>query len=179
MFQIKLKQKNNSYITQGGFTLIESLVAITILITAILGPMSIAANGIASAGYVRDQTTAFFLAQEGLEYVRNMRDSNALTTPPLDWLAGLSACVSSSCTINPSNNIINACTGTCPAVRYDSTSNMYGYAAGSETNFTRTISITTSVADREVVVSSTVTWKRGALGERSTTVEETLFNWHK
>lgn len=162
-----------------GFTLIESLVAMTILITAILGPMSIAANGIASASYVRDQTTAFFLAQEGLEYIRNARDSNALTTPPLDWLTGLEACVSSSCAIDPSNNAVTACSGACPAIRYDSANNLYGYTAGDETNFIRTIRITTTVSDREVNVSSMVTWKQKALGERSTTVEETLFNWHK
>ena len=74
MKQIILKQNYIRASTQGGFTLIESLVAITILVTAILGPMTIAATGISSAIYARDQETAFFLAQEGLEYVRNVRD---------------------------------------------------------------------------------------------------------
>lgn len=178
MFQKKLKIATNSCKTHRGFTLIESLVAITILITAILGPMNIAATGIASATYVRDQATAFFLAQEGLEYVHNVRDTNVLAR--VDWLTGLSACVSSACVIDSPSNTISACSGACPVVRYDSAMNVYGYdATWAGTNFTRTINITPTVSGKEVAVSSTISWRRGGLATRSMTVEETLFNWHQ
>lgn len=65
-------QKNN------GFTLVETLVAVTILVVASLGPIAIAAQGIASAAYAKDQVTASYLAQEGVEFVRHVRDSYAL-----------------------------------------------------------------------------------------------------
>lgn len=178
MKQKKTNQRNNNCTTERGFTLIESLVAIAILITAILGPMSIAANSIASATYARDQATAFFLAQEGLEYVRNVRDTNALAR--VDWLTGLSACVSSVCVVDSPINTINACSGACPVVRYDSTTNVYGYdMTWARTNFTRTIAITSTVPGREIIVSSTVAWQRSALAPRSITINETLFNWHR
>ena len=161
--------------------MIESLVAITILITAILGPITIASKGIASAGYVRDQTTAFFLAQEGLEYVRNIRDSNAFVTPPGGWLSGLSTCVPpGACIIDSPNNTINTCAGVCPAIRYDNSTHLYGYdSTFGATNFTRTINISSTVPDEEVVVSSVVTWKRAAFLERTVVLEETLFHWQK
>ena len=174
--KFKKINKNNAY--QRGFTLIESLVAVTILITAILGPMSIAAKGIATAAYARDQAIAFFLAQEGLEYVRNVRDSNSHAR--VLWLSGLSACVPGACIIDSPNNTINTCAGVCPAIRYDNSTHLYGYdSTFGATNFTRTINISSTVPDEEVVVSSVVTWKSAAFLERTVVLEETLFHWQK
>ena len=59
-----------------GFTLVETLVAISILMIAIVGPMTIAQNGLSSSIYAREQFIAQFLAQDALEYVRNVRDNN-------------------------------------------------------------------------------------------------------
>src|SRR4051812_13810349 len=50
------------------FTLVESMVAISILALAVTGPMIIAQKGIGSAIYAKDQITAFYLAQEAVEY---------------------------------------------------------------------------------------------------------------
>ncbi|MEK7101886.1 MAG: prepilin-type N-terminal cleavage/methylation domain-containing protein [Patescibacteria group bacterium] len=58
-----------------GFTLIETMVAITILTFAIAGPMFTASRSIIAAQTARDQLTAMYLAQEGIEYVRMMRDN--------------------------------------------------------------------------------------------------------
>jgi len=61
-----------------GFTLIETLVAITILTLAISGPLFTANRAIVAAENARDQLTALYLAQEGVEYVRMMRDNSYL-----------------------------------------------------------------------------------------------------
>ncbi|OGG64259.1 hypothetical protein A3J11_00300 [Candidatus Kaiserbacteria bacterium RIFCSPLOWO2_02_FULL_55_12] len=61
-----------------GFTLIETLVAITILTLAISGPLFTANRAIVAAENARDQLTALYLAQEGIEYVRMMRDNSYL-----------------------------------------------------------------------------------------------------
>src|SRR4051812_29896076 len=76
---------------QKGFTLVEAMVAISILSLAVTGPLVIAQKGIGSAIYARDQVTASYLAQEGVEYVRNVRDTNRIAGSP--WLTGLSACL--------------------------------------------------------------------------------------
>ncbi len=61
-----------------GFTILETLIAITVLVFAITGPLSLVAGSIRTSGYSRDSITAFYLAQEAIEYIRNTRDINAL-----------------------------------------------------------------------------------------------------
>src|SRR3989344_5315664 len=81
-----------------GFTLIETLVAVTVLVAAIAGPLTIASRGLASANLARDQLIANFLAQEAIEFVRNTRDENVLRGS--DWLAGLGSCSAQGCEID-------------------------------------------------------------------------------
>jgi type II secretory pathway pseudopilin PulG len=75
-----------------GFTLVESLVAISILMVAIVTPMTIAQKGLGSANYSKDQMTASFLAQDALEFIKNKRDEIGVTYDvsipgdPPDWL---------------------------------------------------------------------------------------------
>ena len=92
-----------------GFTMIEMLVAITILLVGVLGPLSIASQGIAEGLFVKNQITAVYLAQEAIELMvnkqRNLKNYNsghALLTPIPDfyWLEGI--CVNSSnVTVHP------------------------------------------------------------------------------
>lgn len=64
--------------TMKGFTLIETMVAVAILAIAIAGPMYTANRAIVAAELSQDQLTASYLAQEGIEYVRAMRDDEYL-----------------------------------------------------------------------------------------------------
>jgi Tfp pilus assembly protein PilV len=162
-----------------GFTLIETFVAITILVTAIAGPLTLASKGLQSALLARDQLIASFLAQEGVEIVREHRDNNALASPrPADWLEGLSACTSpSTCTIDATTDTISACTGTCNALRLNAASGFYSYAlSDSVTPFTRTVTIIPDANGHEAKVRSTVSW-RTSIFMRQITLEATLFNW--
>lgn len=60
--------------SQSGFSLVETLVAITILLLVIVGPMSISSSAALSTSYSSEQVVAFFLAQEGAELVQKARD---------------------------------------------------------------------------------------------------------
>ena len=64
--------KNNS--KQSGFSLIETLVSISILLIVIVGPMSISNNSAKGSSFSNEQVTAFFLAQEGAELAQKGRD---------------------------------------------------------------------------------------------------------
>ena len=64
--------------SQRGFTLLETLVAISILLIAVVGPMSIIGRSLPQSAYARDHAIAVNLAQEGIEAVRQKRDSNML-----------------------------------------------------------------------------------------------------
>lgn len=61
-----------------GFTLVETLIAITVLILVVIGPVTIAQQGIKNARYASEEMTATFLAQEAMEGVRSFRDVKAL-----------------------------------------------------------------------------------------------------
>ena len=99
-------------IDKKGFTLVETLVAISILVIVILGPMTIAQKGVQNSYFANDEITAVFLAQEAIEAVRQLRDENALdaykinpTNPPnkiitSSWLSSLNCTI--GCVYDPS-----------------------------------------------------------------------------
>lgn len=74
-----------------GLTLVESLIAISILVISVLGPLVIVAQALRTSFFARDQITAYYLAQEAIEYVRNVRDNNSLdeSAVPNEWLYGI------------------------------------------------------------------------------------------
>jgi prepilin-type N-terminal cleavage/methylation domain-containing protein len=59
-----------------GFTLVETIVAIYVLLIGIVGAMSLAQQNISAIGISRDRLIATNLAQEGIELIRNKRDTN-------------------------------------------------------------------------------------------------------
>ncbi len=77
-----------------GFTLIEALVAVAIVLLGVTVAFSSAQFGLSSTSAVRNRVTAMYLAQEAIEGVKNLKDSNVLKrsagiTPAPDWLAGI------------------------------------------------------------------------------------------
>ena len=133
---------------KNGFTLVETLVAISIFSMTIVTMMSVLASGIADTTYAKQKTIAEYLAQEGIEYVRNMRDTSVLYN-----VSGSQA----------GWDAFKAATKTYPITNPDFT------------GFTRTISMTPITLD-EVRIFSTVSWTQGS-GNYSITFSEDLFNW--
>ena len=70
-----------------GFTILETLVAISILILALTAPLVIVSQALKSSYFSRDQITAYYLAQEAIEYIRNKRDNQGLSANAAadDW----------------------------------------------------------------------------------------------
>ncbi len=71
--------KKNILKINRGFTLVEALVAISILMVAIAAPMSLAQKGTGATEFSTDQMIATYLAQDAIEAVKNIRDEVALT----------------------------------------------------------------------------------------------------
>jgi len=61
-----------------GQTLIETIVAIAILTTGIIGGLALAIQSLSSSERVTEEIIAINLAREGAEFVRNVRDTNWL-----------------------------------------------------------------------------------------------------
>jgi prepilin-type N-terminal cleavage/methylation domain-containing protein len=170
-----------------GFTLVEAMVAISILSLAVTGPLVIAQKGLGSAIYAKDQIIAAYLAQEAVEYVRNTRDTNRITGSA--WLTGLSACAVSSggeaCEIDARKTdllaagAVTSCSGgVCDPISFDGSSGLYGYGIGSPTKFTRSISIDSRASPKEATITVTVAWATNLfLPVRTFTIRETIFNF--
>ncbi len=73
------------------FTLIEAMIAVTILTLSVAGPLYTANSAIVASMIARDQLTASYLAQEGIEYVRAMRDYEYLAAYHLGGSTSISA----------------------------------------------------------------------------------------
>jgi prepilin-type N-terminal cleavage/methylation domain-containing protein len=179
--------KNTKRPKTRGFTLVEAMVAISILSLSITGPMLIAQKGIGSAIYARDQITAFYLAQEAVEYIRNVRDSNRINA--VSWLSNLSPCLSGlTCIVdarytdytNPSA-IVTCPGGTCSPLSFDGTELIYGYGVGGlwrVTPFTRSVQMTETSPGKEAVISVTVSWTTNLFAPvRTFSIKEYLFNF--
>lgn len=78
-----LKQKNHK-----GFTLVEALVSMTVVLIAIIGPLSLIMNAININKQERDRVAAAFLAEEPIENLRAYRDSFALACQTIDYEGG-------------------------------------------------------------------------------------------
>src|SRR3989344_5745995 len=76
--KIFLKQKNKGrqiLSLSKGFTLVETLVAISIFTTSILALLVILSGSISNTNYAKQKMVATYLAQEGIEYARNLRNN--------------------------------------------------------------------------------------------------------
>lgn len=172
--------------TMKGFTLVETMIAVTILTLSVVGPLFTASRAIVAAQGARDQLTASYLAQEGIEYVRLMRDNeylaahqagganvssaawnNFLTNP-----AGgaddftISGCMATACTLDPSapsgtgvgHALAPCAAGSCAPLH------LSGYytqqSVGTLQPFTRTIQALPTIpsSPNEEIIVSKVTW---------------------
>ncbi len=183
-----MKSKNQKPKTKKirGFTLVETLVAITVLVIAVSGPLTLSAQSLFAGYYAKDQTTAFYLAQEAIEMVRNRRDNNALLAlsgATADWLTGdpnMSTddmVLDEALFVDVPNNTIVACGSSCTdKLLYDGT--FYNHQSGEVSRFNRTVLLEQDTGSTdEVIVTATVSWKTGSFKERSFSLSTRLYNW--
>ena len=194
--------------TQSGFTLVETLVAITILMVAIAGPLNIAEKGLTVAANSRNQTIASFLAEDLTEYIQNMRDDNVLAGGSTQWLAmpsGSEVCATgtpciaetatgnysspsieqSTCTVSPTTSLNNSC-----ALYIDNTYGYYTYnsSGNRQSPFYRTFTITTPTGLSAVgtnpdsnnirLLTVRVYWLQGAI-QNQVVLQTMIFNTHR
>lgn len=70
------RQKIKKIANSKGFSFIESMLAVAVMITGIVAAMDLFSSGIQQSLESRDQTIGAMLAQEGSEIVQNIRDNN-------------------------------------------------------------------------------------------------------
>lgn len=179
-----------------GFTLVEALVAVSVFSVSVLALMAVLGKGVADTNYAKRKTVAIYLAQEGIEFTRNLRDTYMLYDAS-GWSLFETKLTTSGCTAangcfyNDSalawtgdstmpiiDTAYTACTSsTCNngALLYNAATGKYGFS-GTSSGFTRQIKATIVSSGTEVKISSTVYWIQGS-GTYQVTLSENLFNW--
>ena len=152
-----------------GFTLVETLIAISIFSMSIVALMSILGSGISDTNYAKMKMTASYLAQEGIESIRNMRDSYVLYNDITSnsWTSFKAKMV--PCNLGGECGFNNSVSSTDKSFIFKCTSNPNGCelyvnngnyntnSIGNDSGFSRKILIDT-VGQDEVKISSAVFW---------------------
>lgn len=163
-----------------GFSLVETLVAISILLISISAPLTIASRSTQSNYLAREQLVATMLAQEGIEMVVNKQRyeqrryiDNSASYEPWDWVGSLpSNCTNGNgCSVEMNslslNPVVfgssNCSTGNACRIWYNSTAVRTPYnhgGTGTSTPYTRIIRITDigGGTTQQIAVESEVSW---------------------
>lgn len=180
----------------GGFTLVETLVAISIVSIVVIGTFTAVQQSLSTSMFARDQVAAFYLVEDAMEYIRNVRDTNSIyslqSTPygtTVNWLNGLAATPTDNCYFGKVCGIDSylkttfTCTGsggyTCPPLNQNINNGIYGYTNSSgwtTTRFIRYIQFI-QVNSHEVDVYVSVGWTSGGVN-KLITVRQSLFDIH-
>lgn len=185
---------------QRGMTLVETLVAVSILSVAIVAPMTLTMQSLSAAYYARDQVIASNLAQEAIEAVRAIRDANILTlalnsgascpgdiqNPNMHLLCGI--VIDQDFTIDARTDppTITSCAGNpCPKMITDG--NLYGHGASGwqgttyESPFRRTVHVeyvgNSESAQDEIRVTVTVQREDSVRASPPVIIRENLYRW--
>lgn len=197
----KLRAKLNR-----GFSLIETFVAISLLLIVIVGPMAISARTAKSSSFASEQIQAFFLAQEGLELAQKARDDLTLeefrdsfgsgdgwnTFVDTGSLGTFASCFNSGCGLEWDNGTVDQikvvnCNPLTNCRLYlrgvnDSERSWYTHTnlgSGNTSLFTRRIKFEPvgSATNREIKVTAEVTWRTGSIiDQQKVSVNTYLFN---
>jgi type II secretory pathway pseudopilin PulG len=183
------------------FTVVEALVAIAILLVVITAAFSMAQASLQSSIYAKQRITAYYLAQEAIEYIRNFRDNNGLQAlfdrqAEIHWLTGYGnwdnndPCSLDSttheCRIDVMDMLYGGqapaqCGGGCGEMFVDLDTGLMQYTITNEgaisSGYSREIKLSSVQGNPyEVLVTVNIYWNQGSV-PKSLTVQDTITNW--
>jgi prepilin-type N-terminal cleavage/methylation domain-containing protein len=172
-FNLPNNQMNNAFKKEKGFTLLEMLISIMIITIAVLPIYQAVFKYTRTTQFERESFVASYLCQEGIEFIKNIRDTNWIQG--VAWDTGLSMCLGSGCEGGPYG--LRAWTGNKLVIDEATTASGFyrqidaPLSGDIVTSFTRKIQITQPTAD-EIDITVTVYW-----GNNTMVVKENIFNW--
>ncbi len=171
-----------------GFTLIETLFALFILIAGFFGIFNLMQAGMMATGANTNQLIASNLIQEGIEIIRNIRDSQYMSGG--SWSDVVSILDTDNCLSSNIHCEIDA-SSTAPRYLGDDTqlkinaNDEYNYTSGSDSGLRRWIDLTQggglcsqiATSSNCIQVKVTVLWQ-DRNKERSVSAEDYLYFWY-
>ncbi len=189
---------------KSGFTVLESIVAIAVVSLAIAGAFSAVGTGLSSAIQAKEETKAYYLAQEALEIIRNKRDANILDKlingAAVTWRSGISENASDPCFPGKTCKVdatgpgippvyLTECSASgnlwdvCPVLTQDPNTYLYSYSGSLATIFNREIQIEniSNVVNgvpqiTEIAVTIRISWQHAGMPKEFKT-KTILTNW--
>jgi Tfp pilus assembly protein PilV len=186
MKEIKNSKENKNNKT--GFTLVETLIAIFILVLSVTGPMSVAQNSLKASFLARDQISAFYLAQDAIEYLKNEKDTNMIKKISDDTQEIFSSNYMTNCSIKPcaidttrSSSAVSTCpSGSCAPLCFDQVTQNYktsGSSCSTLSKFTREVYMKNGESG-EYIITVVIRWKSNfSLSDKKIVVQENIYNW--
>ncbi len=173
-----------------GFTLVETLIAISILMISVAAPLSLAAKGIQAANLAKEQIVAYYLAQDAFEMVKNIVDSNKLGSYSYSQGEMIHGDLNDICIFNECK--IDTLTGKIEIyslgekIKFSKTNNIYGFDSASASDYTDTIYERYFKIEKvqddgssidEIRVLITIKWDVPFVGEQTYTLKSNITNW--
>jgi len=163
-----------------GFTLLEVVIAIFIITVAVISIITVIFKTYSYINIAKRRLTAAYLAQEGIEIIRNIRDTNWLEYSYLDdtnpWYEKLNTCCSGAeCVVDYTDTAqldfdLRPWTG--QYLNIDA-NGLYSYLAGTPTKLKRKITTECGPIGSSFAVKADVFWE----DELLITVQEKLYDW--
>ncbi len=172
--------------SSSGQSLVEAMLAISILTMGFMGIFALLSKSFFLGRVVANQTTAIYLASEGIEIAKNLIDHDVYV-----YLAGGGGGWGSCFNVAAGgfkDFQMDYMTTSCsppffanpPApLKLDPVTHLYNYTTGADTTYVRRIRITVPNSNpSEIVVNSIVTWSTGPITSQSINIEDHFYNWH-
>jgi len=185
---------NKKFKKESGFTLFEVIIAVFILTVGVGGSFVLIQQTLFASLMAQSRLVSAYLAQEGIEIIRNVRDNNwleqreSLEVPPLPlWDDGLDNCVPPNCCeadYETDTPLLYPPLVTIAGCSFDDLNHLningdgfYSYSSGTQTKFKRKIFIEL-VDSSKIKVSVVVEWRERNRAHQIEVVEH-ITNWYE
>jgi Prokaryotic N-terminal methylation motif len=184
--------KENLPTSRRGQTLVEALIALSILTTGMIGITTLLTKSFQLNRTTSDDTQATYLAAEGIEVAKSLIDHDVYEQLSGDNAYGWGTCFG----LGPGEagyyelayDTIDDATTPCPArslvplsdtLYFNPTTDLYSYNSfgATPTDFIRNVKVTDSADGNELDVQSIVTWTNEGLSN-TITLEDHFYDWY-
>ncbi len=146
-----------------GFTLIEMVVSVFIIVVAVVGILQVTSKYVQQTKFEKEAYVAALLGQEGIEIIKNIRDVNWITSAAT-WNTGLA---NGDYEVDYDDSGLAA---DASRFLYIDSNGFYNYSSGTATIYKRKITLVNGTDKVSITVN--VYW-RG----HTTTVKEDIYDW--